>query len=164
MFIAHAPSGYLLSVATLKRLQVAPASTKAIFIAAVAGAVVPDFDLLYFFLIDQQQTHHHKYFPHLPWVWFSLLGVSIVARRVWSYSPIPVLSLVFCLGGILHVILDTLVGDIWWLAPLVDRPYALFTVPARFDPWWLNFILHWSFLAELAICAWALAIYRRRSN
>jgi inner membrane protein len=126
--------------------------------------MVPDLDLLYFFLFDNQQTHHHKYFPHLPWVWFSLLGLSIAGRRIWPASPLPALSLVFSLGGILHVVLDSLVGDVWWLAPFVDRPYALFTVPARFDPWWLSFILHWSFLVELAVCAWALVIYRRRSH
>jgi hypothetical protein len=35
-------------------------------------------------------------------------------------------------------------------------------MPAIFKPWWLNFELHWSFAVELAICAWALPIYRRR--
>jgi hypothetical protein len=67
-----------------------------------------------------------------------------------------------CLGEVLHVILDSLVGDIWWLAPFVDRSYALFTVPAVRSPWWMNFLLHWSFAVELAICFWALLVYRKR--
>lgn len=27
--------------------------------------------------------------------------------------------------------------------------YALAEVPARMHPWWLNFLMHWSFLLEL---------------
>ncbi|RWU92561.1 metal-dependent hydrolase, partial [Escherichia coli] len=27
------------------------------------------------------------------------------------------LGVVFCLNGIVHLLLDTLVGDIWWLMP-----------------------------------------------
>lgn len=67
-----------------------------------------------------------------------------------------------CRGRPAAQVLDSVVGDIWWFAPFVDRPFALFTVPALYKPWWLNFFLHWSFALELAICAWALATYRRR--
>jgi hypothetical protein len=64
----------------------------------------------------------------------------------------------------LHLVLDSFVGDIWWFAPFIDRPYAMFTVPAIYTPWWLNFFLHWTFAVELGICVWALLIYRQRSN
>lgn len=58
-------------------------------------------------------------------------------------------------------------GIVGALAPdfdIIDQPYALFTVPARLKPWWLSFILHWSFAAELAIWIGALHIYRQRAN
>lgn len=132
--------------------------------AGIIGALAPDFDMSYFYLIDHRQTHHHKYVTHWPMLWLSLVSASAVWFRL-SRAPKPAfLSLVFCLGGVLHVILDSFVGDVWWFAPFVDRPFALFTVPAVFKPGWLNFILHWSFAVELAICLWALLIYRRRSK
>ncbi|GHT96641.1 hypothetical protein AGMMS49545_22150 [Betaproteobacteria bacterium] len=79
------------------------------------------------------------------------------AWKAWTFA-----ALLFCSAALVHIILDTLVGDIWWLAPFYDKPYALFTVPARFFPWWLNFFLHWSFVAELLIWMWAIRLYRRR--
>ena len=53
---------------------------------------------------------------------------------------------------------DSVVGDIWWFAPFIDRSFALYT------PWWLNFVLHWSFALELAICAIAVITFRRRQR
>jgi len=64
--------------------------------------------------------------------------------------------------GVLHMLLDSIVGDIWWFAPFVDQAYALFNVPARYQPWWLNFLLHWSFALELALWVWAFVLYRAR--
>jgi membrane-bound metal-dependent hydrolase YbcI (DUF457 family) len=164
MMIAHAPAGYVLATSLLRWLQKTHVSAKAIILVGVIGAVTPDIDMLYFHLIDHRQNHHHKYFTHWPIVWFSLLCMAGLWYRFGKRSKLAVLSLVFSLGGVLHVILDSFVGDVWWLAPFIDQAYALFTVPARFDPWWLNFILHWSFAAELAIIVWAGLIYRRRSK
>jgi hypothetical protein len=59
------------------------------------------------------------------------------------------------------MVLDSIVGDIWWFAPFIDKPYALFTVPAIYTPWWLNFILHWSFMLELVFVFCAVALWRR---
>jgi hypothetical protein len=73
-----------------------------------------------------------------------------------------VLAFLFCLGGFIHLILDTIIGDIWWLAPFVDRPFSMFPVPARYHPWWLNFLLHWSFALELALWIGAFFLYRSR--
>lgn len=130
-----------------------------ILIAGIIGAVAPDFDMIYFYLIDHGQTHHHKYITHWPVLWISLLLAFTLLFIVHRQSKQVFLCLVFCLGCILHIVLDSFVGDIWWLAPLADHPYSMFTVPARFKPWWLNFIFHWSFFVELLICIWALLIF-----
>lgn len=164
MFIAHAPSGYIMAASLLKRTQHIRVSAVAIILVSIIGALAPDFDLLYFYLIDNRQTHHHKYITHWPIIWLALLIISALLLRLSKKAKFPFLLLAFSLGGILHVVLDSLVGDIWWFAPFLDKPYAMFTVPAVFKPWWLNFILHWSFAAEIAICIWAIVIYRRRSN
>ncbi len=164
MFIAHLPSGYILSVTVLERIRTAPATAFAVVLAGMLGALAPDLDLLYFYLVDHRQTLHHKYISHWPLAWIALLAVAIVWRSLATRSTTALLFLVFCLGAVLHVVLDSFVGDVWWFAPFVDQPYAFFTVPARFKPWWLNFIFHWSFAVELLICVWALLIYRRRST
>ena len=62
----------------------------------------------------------------------------------------PFLSLVF-----LHLVLDTVSGGIAWLYPYDAGSIVLIDVPARFDWWVWNFILHWSFLPEIAIVFWA---------
>ena len=158
MFIAHLPAGYLLARHLLKKLRTVPVSPRAVTLSAMAGAIAPDLDMLYFYFIDNGQTHHHKYFSHWPILWIGLLCVSVLAVAQGKRKGLPFLTLIFSVAGLLHMLLDSVVGDIWWLAPIVDQPYALFTVPARFHPWWLNFVLHWSFLIELLIVAWAVIL------
>jgi inner membrane protein len=157
---AHAPSGYILARLLIARWRNLPISARAVVLIAVIGALAPDFDMFYFYLVDARQTHHHRYFTHWPIVWLSLIGLSALSfrfiRPAWAFS-----ALLFCVCAFLHLILDTLVGDIWWFAPFQDKPYALFTVQSRFSPWWLNFFLHWSFVAELLIWAWAIRLYYR---
>lgn len=71
--------------------------------------------------------------------------------------------LIFSVSGFIHMILDSIVGDIWWLAPFYNRPFSLVTVPSIYDPWWLNFIFHWSFFLEICLVVYALWILRRPS-
>ncbi|MEO4048251.1 metal-dependent hydrolase [Pseudomonas sp. CAU 1711] len=157
MFIAHAPSGYLLGSLLQNSNRFG-----AIMLACIAGAVAPDLDLLYFYLLDGRQTHHHRYFSHWPLLWLGLTALACLWRSVRRHSTLASSTLAFALAGVLHMLLDSLVGDIWWLAPFRDQAYALFSVPNRYQPWWLNFLLHWTFIVELAICLAALMLYLRR--
>lgn len=162
MFIAHIPSGYIMSLALLKLMPHVSVSSVRVIVTGILGAVIPDLDLAYFYLIDNRQTHHHRYASHWPLLWIALLTASALWLFWGKRGRAAFLFLAFTCAGLLHIILDTFVGDIWWLAPFVDQPCVLFTVPARFEPWWLNFILHWSFAVELAICLLALFLYRGR--
>ncbi|SDS57758.1 inner membrane protein [Halopseudomonas sabulinigri] len=163
MLIAHLPSGYILSSYLIERVRTLPVSAVWVIAAGMLGAVAPDFDMLYFLFVDHGQTHHHRYMTHWPSLWLGLIALSLGWRWLARRSAVAWLLLVFSLGGMLHVLLDTLAGDIWWFAPLVDQRYALVKVTARYQPWWLNFIMHWVFLVELAICAWAFWRFRRRA-
>lgn len=161
MIVAHLPTGYLLGVA-LERLRPLACSPRLWLGSALLGAFAPDLDMLYFHLVDGGQQHHHRYWSHWPVVWFSLLALAVLA---WSRAPQvrwPALAVLFSLNGCVHLMLDSVVGDIWWLAPWVDQPFALATVTARYSPWWLNFILHPSFLLELGLLASALWLAWRR--
>lgn len=131
------------------------------FVAAgMLGAVAPDLDIFYFYFVDDRQHHHHLYFPHLPVVWLALVAVStiwLLGRR----NATSLLAFVFSLNGLIHMLLDTVAGEIWWLGPWVDVPFALVTVPARYQPWWLNFVLHWTFLLEILVLLLAAYVWHR---
>ena len=153
MILAHLPSGYLLGRATGTR-------DRTVLIAALIGSVAPDFDMFWFHLIDQGQTHHHRFWPHIPLVMLgiaacALLLTAIVARR-WL-APVAV----FFGAVMMHLLLDTVNGGIMWLWPLNDRLYSLVTVPATRSHWVLSVLTHWSTLAELAIIAAAAMVLHR---
>lgn len=164
MFIAHAPVGYILGTKLVDRYKRLPVSAAVVILTCVLGALAPDFDMFYFYLVDNRQTHHHKYFTHWPLLWLVLSIVSILWHRWGRNTKASFVALLFSLSGLIHMPMDTVVGDIWWFAPFVYQPYAFFSVPATYKPWWLNFVLHWSFALELVFLAWAILIYRRRSN
>lgn len=164
MLIGHAPSGYIIASLLLRKFSGRSISPAFFYVAGIIGALAPDLDMLFFYFVDHRQHHHHTYFPHFPLLWLSLLSVSVVWLCLAKKSKFAALAFIFCLGGFIHMVLDTIVGDIWWFAPFIDRPFALFNVPALYKPWWLNFIFHWSFALELSLWLWAIVVYRRHSS
>lgn len=160
MFIAHLPSGYILAKLLEKKFKQNLLSKKVFFIIVMIGAVFPDIDLIYFYLFDNRSMHHHKYFLH----WFSfwipifLMSYFYFKRSIYSHK-FALMAMLFSGAALLHIGLDTFVGDVWLFAPFIDQPYVFFEVTSRYQPWWLNFILHWSFLVELILCLIALWIY-----
>jgi hypothetical protein len=161
VFIAHLPAGYISSKLLFSRFKAHGVTLKSFLFAGVLGAVAPDLDMLYFYFFDHRQYHHHTYVTHFPIVWVSCL----LAATTWLYlsksKTMATLAVIFSLNGLIHMVLDTVVGDIWWLAPMVDKPLAFFTVHPIYKPWWLNFILHWSFALEVGILLWALYIWHK---
>ena len=121
-------------------------------------------DLLYFYFIDNRSHHHHTYWTHYPVAWLTLTLMSLFWLRISKNGTSARLAVVFAISGCAHLLLDSIVGDVWWLAPFVVRPYALFVVPAVHEWWMLNFVLHWSFCFEIALVFWALAVRRTTSR
>jgi inner membrane protein len=153
MFIAHLPAGYLAARLLARRLGAT--ATPALVVAGMAGGVFPDLDLLYGAWVDGGRVHHHLYWPHLPLVWASAGLLLQLARRQLDSAGRSLLG-AFMLGVWSHLLLDSVAGDIWWLWPWLDTPFSLVSIPAIHAPWWLNYLLHWSFAVELAIVAAAL--------
>ena len=60
-------------------------------------------------------------------------------------------ALAFFAGIAVHLLLDSVAGDIKWLWPCSDRFFHLITIPASHSHWMLNFILHPVFLLEIMI-------------
>ena len=160
MIIGHLPAGYITSKLISKKIDSSSVNIKIFIIAGVIGAIAPDLDMLYFHFIDNRQHHHHTYWSHYPVFWVILAALSIFWYRLSAVKSLSAIALIFSVCGFIHMLLDSIVGDIWWFSPLIDQPYALFTVQAVYKPWWLNFILHWSFAIEVGISLWALYLWR----
>lgn len=165
MSIAHLPSGYILADLLDKKLKPNLLSSKVFYSIIMLGAIFPDIDLFYFYFFDQRSVHHHKYFVH----WFSVwIPIFLIAYTFWKISKhrskLALAITLFSGAALLHICLDTFVGDVWLFAPFIDQAYVFFEVTARYQPWWLNFIFHWSFLVELVICAYALMLYIRKNK
>lgn len=164
MFIAHLPSGYLLAKC-LKKKVITFKSWKLIFFSAILGGVFPDFDLLYFYFIDNRQNNHHTYMTHIPLYWLIMFPL-VSTLLVFLKNNIYLVSwLVFVLGVFVHLILDTVTGGILWYYPLDMHYFSFTTVDEKYNWWVLNFIFHWTFFLEITILFAAIAVYiRARSD
>lgn len=164
MFIAHLPAGYILANKLYNKFSSALISKKLFFIAILCGAIFPDLDLFYFYFIDARAVHHHYYFFHwpLPFLCIGLISVLIYFNtKLIKIKKFALVCALFCLAVMLHIVLDTFVGDIWWFMPFIDQSYALFHVPAVQSHWILNFVFHWSFIVEIMICLYSLRLFLR---
>ncbi|MFT5797895.1 MAG: inner membrane protein [Candidatus Azotimanducaceae bacterium] len=148
MFIAHVPSGYL--VARLSN------ASKLFKIGILIGSVALDLDILWFYFVDGGTIHHHEYLTHRPIFWTLLLVIV-------GFFRLPFLQ-GLGVGGLVHMLLDSIVGRITWAWPLSSKTFTLVEVPATQSHWILSFLTHWTFFVEIAItlCAIAVFVYSRR--
>ena len=152
MITAHLPAGYLLGRGVNR-------PGRFVLPAALVGSIFPDFDLAYFVLIDNWSVHHHRYWVHVPFFWMILSAV--ILPLVWrTAARLPALA--FLASVFLHLILDTVVGDIMWGAPFSARLVSFFDVPPSHDFWLWSFLLHWSFALEAAIWVAAVTLWINR--
>ncbi|HVG49734.1 MAG TPA: metal-dependent hydrolase [Rubellimicrobium sp.] len=159
MFIAHLPAGYLLTSAIEARTG---DRSRAVLLTGLAASVLPDLDLLWFYLVGDRQNVHHAYLPHLPLFWIAVAALAWMAGRALRLPRAPLLIGVALANLLLHMVLDSIAAGIWWLRPFSDLEVNLVRVPAV-QAWWVwNFVLHWTFALELAITAAALALWWRR--
>lgn len=159
MLTAHAPAGYI-AASLLIRLKPPHLPAWQWSLIGIIGGLLPDVDMLWFYFIDHGHVHHHRYPTHWPVLWLTLLLITICYHHYRRNTAAAILLLT-AVNGCVHICLDSIVGDIYWLLPWHDSAYSLFTVTARFQPWWLNFILHWTFLLELGLWLWAGILYNR---
>lgn len=160
MFIAHPPASFPVT----ERLAAAlpPRRRRAALALGLAAGIAPDTDLHRFYRVDGRAPHHHLYATHPPAFWPALGALAmLLARRARAPEAIPFIGIALA-NVLLHLALDSMTGRIRWLRPLPDAAPSLLTVPPGHAWRGWNFILHWSFAAELAILAAAPLRLRQR--
>ncbi len=147
MLIAHLPAGVLLTRVIVRR----PLRLSNDWIGLL-GAVFPDFDILYFYLIDGRKHLHHTYWTHVPIFWLLVLMLFALLWRTMPSWKFPRSFIYLFLPNVfLHLVLDSIAAKILWLYPFCEHPFGLFVVPDVYSHWIYNFLFHWTFLLELAL-------------
>lgn len=155
MILAHLPSGYLVARGFGARSGI-------VVTAALIGSVLPDFDLIWFYWIDDRAFHHHRYWVHIPGFWLLVAAVFLsVTRALRPAFVLPACAFFAAIG--VHMVLDSVGGGIMWLWPFDQRLFSLVEVPASQSHWVLSFLLHWTVLAELMLIGTALYLWTAQS-
>ena len=76
MLTAHLPSGYVLT-------RLAPDGCRLLMPATLLGAVLPDFDMLWFYFVDHGSIHHHRYWVHVPAFWAAVAALTLPGLAIW---------------------------------------------------------------------------------
>lgn len=164
MFISHIPAGYIIANYYQSRTQTS-LPKKVIpftFAAILLGSILPDFDLIYFYLFDGQQHHHRTYFPHLPSFWLAALLPPLTLSIIFKKRGTAFIIVGFTLGILSHLILDSIAGGVAWLHPFSDQLHYLIKVP-RLHGWWVwSFFLHWTFSLELGLFLGAAVLFVKK--
>lgn len=148
MLIGHFPAGYLTAVGISRFLP-----SRALFLGVLLGAVLPDLDMVWFLLVDSSY-HHHSLLPHRPIVWLGILIAGLLFARKFVTG--------LGLGGLLHVALDTTLGQIAWGWPLSERYWTLIEVPPTHSHYLLSFANHWTFRIEIVLVVIAFFVFLLR--
>ncbi len=166
MFIAHAPAGYCLTTLLLSKF-IRPSDNRAYYgylCLGLIASVIPDIDLIYFYLIDLRQHPHHTYMTHIPIYW--LAGTLFL----WSYGDLlqhqRMMRSAVIIGAnvMLHLLLDSMASNVLWLYPMHEGGLGLFHVPSQYGWWVWNYVLHWTFGLEIMIVVAASYLLYYKSN
>ena len=162
MIFGHLPAGYITSKLLFNKLEARTGFYKAFMFWGMLGAITPDLDLFYYYMMDVYKTPHHTYPTHLPFFWLILILISILWLRLNNHSQNPAFAFIFSFNGLIHLILDTFTGSIFWLEPLSSTPFSFVSLDLEYNSWGLNYFAHWAFVLELFIIWWALYLRFRK--
>ena len=164
MFIGHLPAGYLVTSLFLNnsKSKLSNQIYDRIWWIGIISSVLPDFDLIYFYLIDNRQHLHHLYWTHIPFYWIFIFSFFKIVSYLLKNNLMNLINWIIAINIFLHLFLDTLVGKILWLYPFSNNDIVFFEVSAQYSWWVLNFILHWTFFGEIILIVIAFYTYRMK--
>ena len=156
MFVGHLPASYILTTAGQRA---AGDNSKALLATGLVASVVPDADLAWFFFVDHRQVEHHAYLTHTPAFWIGIAALALAVCWMMKWRVGPYFVGIALANLLLHLALDSIAAGVQWFWPLSDFEVNLVRVPARYDWWVWNFVLHWTFALELAVIAAAFGLW-----
>lgn len=163
MFIGHLPAGYILSnIARERALNIC--AWKFVLLTGLIGSVIPDIDLIYFYLIDGRQTHHHSYITHTPFFWLIIYLTSTTLSILFKNKKALYLTGIFTASVLTHLLLDSITGKIYWGYPFSNEHLTLVDVEAKHSWWVMNFVLHWTFIFELLLFTASIIIFKLKNR
>jgi inner membrane protein len=122
MFIGHLPAGYLAACYLWCRCEaLRGVEWKYLVAAALLGSVFPDLDWFYFYFVDHRRHHHHTYWTHLPIFWVLAIPIALLPLRAARTPRAFALAAIFGGSAFVHLLLDSIVGQIWWPYPWGGR-------------------------------------------
>jgi inner membrane protein len=151
MLIAHLPAGYLayktseILSPTLRNTQ------KSKLIGILTGSLLPDLDVIWFYVVSDRRDVHHSYLAHTPIFWIGILLLFLFIAKIRNKNDLKIFSISMCVGAILHLALDSIARQIRWLYPLTNSAIQLVEIPPTHSWWVISFITHWTFLLEVAL-------------
>ena len=153
MLIAHMPAGYIVAKAFKQE-------KKPVVISSLIFSVWPDLGLIYFYLFDNSVIHR-QFFTHLPIVMAAAFLITLPLYHMKFFAKMRIYYVLFFVNWLVHLVLDTFTERIFWLYPLSNHGFQLIEIPTVFSHWIISFVLHWSFVVELAIVALAVTLFLR---
>jgi hypothetical protein len=154
MTFGHLSAGYITSKLLFKEFEHQSVYSKAFIFWGIFGSIAPDIDMLYYFIAKHSLLNHHQYYTHFPIFWLTLLLISLVWLKLHHHrNQLPASAFIFTFNGFIHTILDTITGEIWWLAPFGNKPFSL--VAERSE---LPYFTDWTFGIELFLLLLALSL------
>ena len=170
--IAHAPMGYLIGRGVDRWGRRDGARRASVVAAGVVGGLIPDLDMLRFYLVDGERVLHHSYITHTPFFWGLVAVLLWAGVRLGWVRGAPAAA--FVVGTFSHLVLDTPLAGIMWAYPLNTTMTEWVEVTPVFPPharvdilgipmegWVKNFLVHWTFRLELFITACAVVVWSR---
>jgi hypothetical protein len=125
------------------------------------GSVIPDMDYLYQSLFDFRNYDHHYYLTHFPIFW----GMLLVSSQIWLFSnnksEKPVYFFIFSLNGFLHMLLDTIEGRMYWLAPFSYQGFSGSKPLLKYAGRFVDTYPNWIYFIETLIFTCAIYLFLR---
>ena len=79
--------------------------------------------------------------------------------KILKVKNLSVLTFGVWIGVILHLLLDTIAGQIRWAWPFSNQAIQLVDIPPTHTWWVMSFIFHWTFCLEVGLIIIALLLF-----
>ncbi len=163
MTFAHLPAGYILT----KKIQSCCDSSGYLWLGLLAS-ILPDAGIVYLFLnnVTNYRNVHHDYWTHYPLYWM-IIGLTLYTLACFKNNRSDIIAITIFMSNVfLHLMLDTVTGNIKWLYPFSGEYHSLFArlsdiLGLSFQYTFWKVKIYWTIILEIGIAAWAFILFMK---